>query len=168
MTTCIWDGQSTVYADTLSIGGHLNGKINKIRIINDHHVLIASGATKHTYLLYRLLLQNGLWDLDRIKLDTYDIKEEDLMIQAILINKISSNMVQLYQFENTIKNYFEIPNQVIAVGSGSHYAMGAIGAGATFLEAMHIAARYDENTGSEFETYNVFTKESSIISPVYM
>ena len=167
MTTCIWDGQTTAYADTLSVGGHLNGKINKMRIVNDHHVLIASGAIKHTYLLYRLLLQYGLRDLDRIKLDTYDIKEEDLAIQAILINKISSNMVRLYQFENTIKNYFEIPNQIRAVGSGSQYAMGAIGAGATFLEAMHIAARYDENTGREFETYNVFTKESSIISPVY-
>ena len=167
MTTCIWDGQSTLYADTLSVGGHMNNKINKIKVINDYQTIILSGLTKHAYLLYRLLLKNGLWNLDNIALDTYDVKEENVSFQALLVNKTSCDSVQLYHFENTIKNFYEIPNQVVAIGSGTQYAMGAIGAGVTFAEAMHIAARYDENTGREFETYNVFTKESSVISPVY-
>lgn len=42
-------------------------------------------------------------------------------------------------------------NEVYAVGSGSHYAMGAMAAGATPKQALSIAATYDSQTAAPFE-----------------
>ena len=42
-------------------------------------------------------------------------------------------------------------NEVYAVGSGSHYAIGAMEAGATPKQALSIAAKYDSQTAAPFE-----------------
>lgn len=45
----------------------------------------------------------------------------------------------------------KVNEKAYAVGSGSHYAMGALAAGCTPKQAMAIAAKYDLGTGRQVE-----------------
>lgn len=48
-----------------------------------------------------------------------------------------------------------IENEYFAVGSGSGYALGAMAMGASLKDAIKVAARFDEATGSEVQTMSL-------------
>ena len=50
-------------------------------------------------------------------------------------------------------NWIEINQPYYAVGSGSHYATGALASGKTAIEAVRIAAKHDPNTGHGTKNY---------------
>jgi len=50
----------------------------------------------------------------------------------------------------TMHNWLQIPQPFMAIGSGMHYAMGAMAAGKDPYEACKIASKHDSNTGCGF------------------
>lgn len=56
-----------------------------------------------------------------------------------------------------------IVEQYYAVGSGSLAALGALEAGATVRQALAIACKYDEATGSKYSIVDIPTKEKKVV-----
>jgi ATP-dependent protease HslVU (ClpYQ) peptidase subunit len=60
---------------------------------------------------------------------------------------------RVYLMDERCGPWVEILGEFVAIGSGSGIAIGAMAAGASAVEAVAIAAKYDENTGLPVEQY---------------
>lgn len=56
---------------------------------------------------------------------------------------------KIYHGDNLL-NWTEIKEPYMAIGSGSHFALGALAAGKSPVEAVKVAHRYDPGTGKEY------------------
>ena len=163
MTTCIWDGKSKVYADTLTSYFH-KALTKKIHIISDNTVSISSGnAGRCTTLINKLKASFSKYsDVKEALFNLEEMETNDKDFKVILINKLENEDLSLieykiYVFHNTFKHYYEIDNKAYGIGSGSDYALGALAAGASPLDAMRIASNLDENTNKIIDVFDTET-----------
>lgn len=68
-------------------------------------------------------------------------------IEMIMLN----DRHEIYHATN-LRNWTRLTDKFFAVGSGMQYAMAAMEAGKTPLEAVKIASKYDANTGNGFNS----------------
>lgn len=76
------------------------------------------------------------------------VKIKELELLALTDNK------DIYH-ATTLQNWMRIDHQYFSIGSGCHYASGALAAGKTPLEAVKIAAKFDPKTGMGFKQYKL-------------
>ena len=131
MTTVAWRGE-WLAADSRSVGGSGISKAIKIRRIGNLTIGFCGSLAFAEAVMQWLESGEG----KRPKARSYDD------FQAIAIGDEG-----VFLIEDVKLRRVPILDEFYAVGSGSHYAMGAMAMGATAQEAVKIAARFDENTG---------------------
>ena len=138
MTTCIW-GENILYTDSLVCDYYVRN-IKKHRILENGNLVFGAGD------LYTL---HSVWDWleDRTTVKP-SINEEDDKFISIMVEKVGPIERKLYIFNRQL-TLVEIPNELVVLGSGYEYVIGAIAAGASLESAIEIACRYDSASGGD-------------------
>lgn len=132
MTTIAWDGKTLASDRLQSWGGRPISKSKIFRI--KHKLYKAVGVCGNAVGSYAMLekLLGKRKELPTLDVDDYNLLLIDKENKAWWLN---GNEVPL-----------EVPSPW-ALGTGGEYALGAMGFGATAEEAVHVAMKYDINTG---------------------
>ena len=138
MTTCIWDGK-TLYTDSLVCDYYVRN-IKKHRILENGNLVFGAGD------LYTL---HCAWDwLEDRTLDKPSFNEEDGKFTSVMVEKVTERERKVYIFNHQL-TLVEIPNELIVLGSGYEYVIGALASGVTERVAMEIACKYDSASGGD-------------------
>ena len=142
MTTCIWDG-NILYADRLIHGGVVETA--------DKYRIIFKGTPKETLLFSA----GGVISAHRMYTYLEGGEKPEFGNE-----KVDFTLVTVHKNTKQIKVYYDgihpVPadSKLIVIGSGREYALGALATGASAIEAMKIAAKYDRYTGTEIDIVN--------------
>ena len=142
MTTCIW-AECVLYADRLITAGVVE-TCDKYRIIfrgtSDETLLFSAGDLTSSHRMYEWL-EGG---------EKPDFGSEKVDFTLVAIRKDTRQAKVYYDC------IYPVPadRKLIVIGSGREYALGALAAGASPIEAMKIAAKYDRYTGTEIDIVN--------------
>jgi hypothetical protein len=130
MTTIAWDGK-TLAADTLATGT-FNRKVTKIWELRPDVYFGGSGIYSEVYDVMTWLKYHK-------QEEAPDVKE----FVGILIEKGKA-----YRIE---ENLIEVPitEEYHAIGTGACFAIAALHLGLSAIDAVSLAAKFDENTGGE-------------------
>ena len=139
MTTIATDGK-TIACDTQVSSGNSGSKwparVNKIHRVGDRYVGISGDLWQaHLFIKY---LKDG-------KVPEKKLKD----ISVLIVEKDGS----IYHTDYTF-NELQLTSP-FAVGSGGDYAIGALGVGASPVEAIKVAAKYDAYTNNDVLVYYV-------------
>lgn len=137
MTICLWTGD-TLFTDSLVSGGFRLFS-HKYKIIDQDTLLFGSGDFNNTHLIYNLYTTFN--DEPALKCEPNLEKGDDYGFTVIIVRRVNNNF-KIYIMKNS-PQAIEIPNQLIAIGCGCEYALGAYEAGATALKAVEIACKLD-------------------------
>ena len=138
MTTVAFDGE-TLAADSLQVGQCID-QIHSEKICQ-HGSLIAGFAGE---VQQGIIALRWLKDQSKPKPSPQDLKEMSALIIRDGKAYHMSDMCEL------------IPvGKPCAIGSGGEFAMGAMLAGATAIEAVKIAAKLDVNTGGKVRSIKI-------------
>ena len=142
MTTCIWDS-NILYADRLIHGGVVE-TADKYRIIfkgtPKETLLFSAGGVVSAHRMYDWL-EGG---------EKPDFGSEKVNFTLVAIRKDTKQIKVYYAGFHPVST----DSKLIVIGSGREYALGALAAGASTIEAMKIAAKYDRHTGTEIDIVN--------------
>lgn len=131
MTTIAWDGR-TMACDSM-VTEHHGQPIRKIFKIG-RYVLGGAGDLVDVLRARNMIRESGFCELDGIN------------AQIILVD---TEFLRAWTFDDG----FPIPiKPPYAIGSGGHYAMGAMDAGAEARDALKIARNRDDTTGGRIIT----------------
>lgn len=150
MTTCLYDKRTkTVVADTRNTdNGGARWLCDKIEKLPDGSIFLGSG---HLYTIgqCRVWAKNG-WDERKRPDFTFYLEDTDERDFSCLHISKDGERVILVDAEMCP---VEVINDFMAIGSGASYALGAMEAGATPLEAVQIACKHDGNSCLPLTTY---------------
>jgi hypothetical protein len=133
MTTVAWDG--VMLAADRNIGSLTNGKIFQLK--NGEYV---AGAGYYDQIVEIVRwMDAGERPARRPALPDKDAESSDIVI--LRPNK------KLFWLTWPYLRRVPVLDRIVAVGSGSAYALGAMAAGANAKQAIEIASRYDGATG---------------------
>lgn len=136
MTTVCFKSGILAFDSKISASGEFSGYGIKGRNVGK---FLAAGCGSYEDLCAFLdWLESGGKQEDRKKFGI----DRDLNISAITVNKKGS----VYQYDGRLYPY-SIDHKFYSIGSGASYALGAMEHGASAIEAVKIAAKYDSNTG---------------------
>ena len=137
MTTLAWDG-TTLAADRAAWSGSMKYRVRKV-----HNVVAPDGAK---YLVcfcgdghYAQALLS--WMKGGVHPGSYPIS--DNIVIAVVINEKR----QIWHLGSTALRYCRVFEKIHACGGGQDYAIGALEAGATAVQAIHIAIKRSDMAG---------------------
>jgi 20S proteasome alpha/beta subunit len=136
MTTILWDGHNLI-GDKQAGGGSGIIRVTKIWRLSDGRLVGASGW-------FGSAIQWRDW-LERGGERPAVLGIEDGSIRGLEV--LPDRSVLMHDTYGA----YPVESAFVAIGSGSPFAMGAMAAGATGMEAMRIAARLDEGTSAEVD-----------------
>lgn len=132
MTTIAWDGKTLASDSQSNTSFAVQNKIKKIHVVGDK--VIATSGCRGTALSF----VNG--EFDRFPNDEAD---------ALVVHKKTGKC--FYQGHMAAIEQ----GKIHAIGSGSDFAMGAMLAGATSVEAVKIAIKLDPNSGGRVQSVKI-------------
>lgn len=141
MTTIAWDGKTLAADRKVTYGNVSDGAVTKIvKRKKDGALCGCSGNTAEAAAFKRWFLKGGKGDYPG------KLTVEGSVTHAFIL--YSPEKLVCY----TGNGWYEKDAVIWAEGSGWELALGAMAAGATATEAVHIASRFDSNTGSDVDT----------------
>lgn len=146
MTTIAWDSRTKTMVGDRRSAYHGNG-VTKVRRIYDGALVGFAGCVETALAALDwvevTLVQTGG------RLDGPGVPNRPDLSEPITLLVVLPDGRALYCHEKL--RFIPVSGPHFAIGSGGGYAMGAMAFGATALEAVRIAAHYDDATGSEFD-----------------
>lgn len=142
MTTVIGkiiNGKATIVADTQSSAGSRVSKIANFTRGDEEYLVGFTG-----------LISEGMAFIEYLQGTRRAFKSENLESLVIVTGRDGWQMYVHDVSDITMRH--EIFEIMWSIGSGSHYALGALNAGASLDIAMRIASNFDAGTGEEIET----------------
>ena len=137
MTTVAWDGTS-IAADRRIVGEGIAGTAGKLFRLKNGCVLAGAGYLDQ-------VLEVAAWINAGCKEDKKPKFPEDLAEGSSLL--LVDPKGRAYFLTWPYLRRLQVNEKFVAVGSGAHFAMGAMAMGADARRAVVIAARFDPNTG---------------------
>lgn len=137
MTTVAWDGRS-IAADRRMVGEGIASTTGKLFKLKNGCILSGAGYLDQ-------VLEVAAWINGGCKEDKKPKFPEDLNEGSSLL--LVDPKGRAYYLTWPYLRRLQINEKFAAIGSGSHFAMGAMAAGADARQAVAIAARFDPNTG---------------------
>jgi hypothetical protein len=152
MTTAVFDRRThTIGADTQNTtpdGGIV--RTSKVERLANGWYFLGSGHC------YTIGLCRG-WAAANFEFEAtpdWELFLEDVDEYGFACIAVNPKTWEVYVIDNEM-----VPNKVldayVAIGSGGPYALGAMDAGATVIEALHIAANRDPNSSAPFEVISL-------------
>lgn len=139
MTTAVWSYKHMTLGADRQCGGGLD--VGKIFPVGENTYLTGAGY-------YDDIVEVAKWMSEGAK----EEKKPDIAGRAEEGKDSDFLLVEngvAYWLTTPFLRKVEVTNEFIALGTGRRYALGALEAGATVEEALAIAAKYDEYTGTE-------------------
>lgn len=150
MTTCVWDGEF-ICADTRSITGTVidQGACQKIFQKNNVFCAVAGDIAEATIVVKRLLMPEK-----NSEEDSYIVDSGDWQIMLVSESRCE------YYGGTMLPAPMTTP---FAIGTGGSFALAALLAGKTGLQAIRLACKMDACSGVEFgiRKYRVRKKDSN-------
>lgn len=137
MTTIATDGISMAGDTLMSASGHVFGQVLKVHRAPDDRIYGCCGSSADCQKFERWMRSGQ------------DYPKQHESFAALILNR-----------DGTI-DWIDEDGELVrvvapaAIGSGHHYAIGAMGAGASPEQALAIAMRFDRNTGGEITVEHI-------------
>lgn len=136
MTTIAWDG-TRLAADKRSTNSGLHRAVTKIRCIHGNFYAGAGSFSEINELM--------AWVEAGCNPDTFPAVQRDPTRYNPMMFVTPEKKVYLYEMT---PYPIHIENKQYAIGSGRDYALAAMACGRDAIEAVHLAAMFDINTGN--------------------
>jgi hypothetical protein len=146
MSTITWDG-ITMASDRRVIFNDINFDTSKIKAFPDSGILAAACGNSSIALSMFKWIGDGMDPLKWAELRTITPPDADRVFHALVIINLAPFLIVDHPEPVPIYNDF------VAIGSGSHFAMAAMHAGRTAVQAIEIAEYYDAYTGGGCDSY---------------
>ena len=142
MTTIAYKDGILAFDSRITGGSTIHGWMTK-GITTKTHIVAAAGAAQDIQAFFDWFEAGGL-QADKTK---FGLVDREVDIVALAVDK--KGKVTIYEdrvYPTQIDSLF------YAAGSGGDVALGALGAGASAVEAVRIAAKFDSATGGPIRT----------------
>lgn len=143
--TCIAYRKGVMAADTqMTFGDGSKAKVSKVVRLPDGSLLGTAGSKR----VVEKLKAWALADFDPAHKPKLNNKSE---MEGLLVKKVDGS---IWLYDWTL-DPDKLEDEFFAIGSGGAYALGAMAKGATAVQAIRIAARYDSGTSEPIEALNL-------------